>query len=533
MTTTLERIAPFKNEPVKQFTDPAEIAAMEAALTRVKQRFGQFYPLIIDGKSVEAERRITSINPAAPSEIVGSVGSARKEQVEEAIAAADRAFETWKQRPAHGRADLLFKAAARLREQRFDYDALLVYEVGKSWVEADADLAEAIDFLEFYGREMLRYAQPQPVTPIAGEENELVYIPLGVGVVIPPWNFAAAIMIGMTAAAIVTGNSVILKPSSDAAIIAAWFANLMHAVGLPPGVLNFVPGSGGEIGDFLVTHPKIRFISFTGSKEVGLRINELAAKHEKGQRWIKRVVAEMGGKDAIVVAGDADLDAAVEGVAVSAFGFQGQKCSACSRAIVDAAVYDAFLEKLRARVAKITVGNPADRRTFMGPVINAKALESISRYIETGKSEGRLITGGKKSPGDGYFLEPTVIADVTPGAVIAQEEIFGPVLAVIKARNFDHAMEIANDTEFGLTGSLYTKDEKKIERAKDEFFVGNLYFNRKSTGAMVGGHPFGGFNMSGTDSKAGGRDYLLLYLQAKTISRRTGDSSGGREGQGE
>jgi 1-pyrroline-5-carboxylate dehydrogenase len=408
-----------------------------------------------------------------------------------------------------------------LRERRFDYDALLVYEVGKSWPEADADIAELIDFLDYYAHESLRYAQKQPIVPMEGEENELVYIPLGVGAVIPPWNFAGAIMGGMTAAAVVTGNTVVLKPSSDSAVVAAWFVDLLHEAGVPGGVVNFIPGSGSEIGDLIVGHPQVRFISFTGSKEVGLHINELAAKTAPGQKWIKRVVAEMGGKDSIVVAGDADVDAAVEGVAVSAFGFQGQKCSACSRAIVDASIYDEFVEKLRARVARMTVGDPTDQKNYMGPVVNAAALKSISEYIDVGMHEGRLVSGGKRVGDTGYFLEPTVIADVAPDARIAQEEIFGPVLAVVKAADFDDAMKIANNTEFGLTGSLYTSDEKKIARARDEFFVGNLYFNRKSTGAMVGAHPFGGFNMSGTDSKAGGRDYLLLFMQGKSISRST------------
>jgi 1-pyrroline-5-carboxylate dehydrogenase len=343
-----------------------------------------------------------------------------------------------------------------------------------------------------------------------------------VGVVIPPWNFAFAIMAGMTSAAVVTGNTVVLKPSSDSAVIASWFVDLLHEVGVPNGVVNFVPGAGSVIGDAVVDHPLTRFISFTGSKEVGLRVNERAAKTQLGQKWIKRVVAEMGGKDSIVVAGDADLDAAVEGVAVSAFGFQGQKCSACSRAIVDASIYDEFVEKLKHRVATITVGDPSEKTNWMGPVVSERAMQTISRYIETGKREGRLIIGGERAGENGYFLQPTVIADVAPDAVIAQEEIFGPVLAVIKARDYDHALEIANNTEFGLTGAVYSKDERKLERAKDEFFVGNLYLNRKCTGALVGGNPFGGFNMSGTDSKAGGHDYLLLFLQAKSISLKAG-----------
>ncbi|HZY96512.1 MAG TPA: L-glutamate gamma-semialdehyde dehydrogenase [Candidatus Cybelea sp.] len=513
-------VAPFTNEPVNDFSDPADVAAMKAALQSVQRDFGKSYPLVIGGRKIETEKKIRSLNPANPDQVIGLTSSASKDQAIEAIDAAARAFESWKHLTLPERAGYLFKAAELLRKRRFEYDALLVYEVGKSWIEADGDIAEAIDFMEFYAREALRYARPQPVVPFDGEQNELIYIPLGVGAVIPPWNFAGAIMIGMTSAAIVSGNTVVLKPSSDSAVIAAWFVDLLHEVGVPDGVVNFVPGSGGEIGDVIVSHPAIRFISFTGSKEVGLRINELAAKPRPGQKWIKRVIAEMGGKDSIVVAADADLDAAVEGVAVSAFGFQGQKCSACSRAIVDEKVYDEFVSKLQRRVSGITVGDPSDPKNYMGPVVNEGALKSIERYIDKGRTEGRVIFGGKRVGERGYFLEPTVIADVAPDATIAQEEIFGPVLAVIKAKDFDDAMRIANNTEFGLTGSLYTSDEKKIERAREDFFVGNLYFNRKSTGAMVGVHPFGGFNMSGTDSKAGGHDYLLLFMQAKSISRK-------------
>ncbi len=520
MTTTIEQIKPFQNEVIKSFQDPADQAAMQAALAAVKREFGKTYPLVINGEKITTEKSIPSINPSNPDEVIGQVSAATKDLANKAIEAACTAFETWKKTTPQERAGYLFKAAQLLRDRRYHYDALLVYEVGKSWPEADGDIAEAIDFLEFYAREALRYAEPHPVVPIAGEKNEMVYIPLGVGAVIPPWNFAGAIMIGMTSAAIVTGNTVVLKPSSDSAVVAAWFVDVLHEVGVPKGVVNFVPGSGSEIGDLIVGHPKIRFISFTGSKEVGLHINELAAKPQAGQKWIKRVVAEMGGKDSIIVAADADVDAAVEGVAVSAFGFQGQKCSACSRAIVEESIYDEFLEKLKGRVAKMTVGDPTDVKTYMGPVVNEKAMKSIAEYIEVGKKEGRLISGGKRVGEKGYFLEPTVIADVAPDARISQEEIFGPVLAVIKAKNFDDAMQIANNTEFGLTGSLYTSDEQKIKNAREDFFVGNLYFNRKSTGAYVGAHPFGGFNMSGTDSKAGGRDYLLLFMQAKSISRK-------------
>ncbi|MEO6989943.1 MAG: L-glutamate gamma-semialdehyde dehydrogenase [Candidatus Baltobacteraceae bacterium] len=524
-------MAPFHNETIRSFASQAERASIEAALARATEALGRHYPIVVGAERLETDKRIESRNPARPSDVVGTVGSASLHQATAAIEAAARRFETWRHVPAAQRAEYLFRAAELVRQQRDDFNALLILEVGKSWVEADADTAEAIDFLEFYAREALRYANPSPLTPIAGEENRLEYIPLGVGIVIPPWNFAFAIMAGMTTAALVAGNTVVLKPSSDSPVIAARFVDLLHEAGLPAGVVNFVPGSGRTIGDALVAHPKTRFVAFTGSKEVGLHINELAAKPQQGQIWIKRVVAEMGGKDSIVVAGDADLDLAVEGVAVSAFGFSGQKCSACSRAIVDASVYDEFVTRLGERVKKIVVGDPADGATYMGPVINEAAMHSILSYAEKGVAEGgRLIAGGKRAAGEGYFVEPTVIADVAPEATISQEEIFGPVLAVIKANGFDDALAIANNTEFGLTGSVYSKDEAKLDQARDEFHVGNLYFNRKSTGAFVGGHPFGGFNMSGTDSKAGGYDYLMLFTQAKTVSKRLDASSGGRAG---
>jgi len=518
---TLEKIAPFTNEDIRSFADPADVASIEAALDAARAALGQHYPVVIGGKERESAAQIVSRNPAHPSEVVGTVGSASLEQATLAIETAASAFESWRRVAPADRAKVLFDAAAAVRRRRDEFNALLVLEVGKSWIEADADTAEAIDFLEFYAREALRYANPPALTPIAGEDNRLEYIPLGVGVVIPPWNFAFAIMAGMTTAALVAGNTVVLKPSSDSPIIAAVFVQLLHDAGLPPGVVNFIPGSGRTIGDAIVAHPKTRFVAFTGSKEVGLHINELASKTQPGQIWIKRVIAEMGGKDSIVVAADADLDAAADGVVASAFGFQGQKCSACSRAIVDASVYDALEKKIVERVAKISVGDPAQRGVYMGPVINEGAMNTILGYVEKGTAEGgRLIAGGKRAPGEGYFVEPTVIADVAPNATISQEEIFGPVLALIKAKDFDDALAIANNTEFGLTGALYSRDEAKLERARDEFYVGNLYFNRKCTGAMVGGHPFGGFNMSGTDSKAGGYDYLMLFTQAKMISKK-------------
>jgi len=394
----------------------------------------------------------------------------------------------------------------------------MILEVGKSWAEADADTAETIDFCEFYGREALRYAGPQPLVRIPGEDNELRYIPLGVGAVIPPWNFPCAIMAGMTTASLVTGNAVVLKPSSDSPAVAAFFVEILREAGLPPGVVNFVTGSGAKVGNALVEHPKTRFVAFTGSKQVGLHITEQAARPRPGQIWIKRVIAEMGGKDFIIVDDDAHLEAAVKGVVASAFGYQGQKCSACSRVIVHERVYPAFVERLVHKTREIRVGPTTDPANFMGPVINESAFSKILNYIEIGKREGKLIQGGHPLPGEGFFIPPTIVADVDPKARIAQEEIFGPVLAVIRARDLDDAIRISNDSEYGLTGAIYCRDSRHISRAKEECHVGNLYINRKCTGALVGVHPFGGFNMSGTDSKAGGRDYLLLFTQAKSIS---------------
>jgi 1-pyrroline-5-carboxylate dehydrogenase len=510
---------PFRNEPVRTFADGASRAGMVAALGRVRAAFGFTYPLVIGGERILAPGTIPSRNPSRPAEIVGDVVAATPQDVYDALDIATEAFAAWSRTPVAERASLLFRAAAAVRERKDRFNALMILEVGKTWVEAEADTAEAIDFLEFYGREALRLANPRPLVPSPyAEDNQLRYLPLGVGAVIPPWNFALAILAGMTAAALVTGNTVVLKPSPDAAVVAAHFVDLLHELGLPPGVLNFVPGDALTVGETLVADRRTRFVAFTGSKAVGLRINEVAAAAVPGQKWIKRVIAEMGGKNAIVVAGDADLDAAVAGVVASAFGFGGQKCSACSRAIVDAAVYDRFVPALAARTAALRVGDPADPAVDVGPVINARAFERIFDYLEAGRAEGRFITGGGAVRGDGYFVEPTIIADVVPAARIAQEEIFGPVLAVIRADDFEDALTIANGTEYGLTGAVYTRDPARIARAQDEFFVGNLYINRKCTGALVGVHPFGGFNMSGTDSKAGGYDYLLQFLQAKSIA---------------
>jgi len=513
-------VAEFTNEPFIDFSKAENRKKMEAALAKVKSEFGHEYPMWIGGKKVVTAGKRKSTNPSRPSEVIGVFQDASKEQAIEAIEAANKYFDTWKKVPAQERVKCLFKAASIVRERKYELNALVCYEVGKTWIEADADIAETIDFCEFYGREMLRLAEPQKLVPMRGERNYLVYIPLGVGAVIPPWNFPCAIMAGLVVASLVTGNTVVLKPASDSPAIAAKFVDILFEAGVPKEALQFVTGSGGAVGDTIVQHPKTRYIGFTGSKEVGLRIAELAAKPSPGQIWIKRTVLEMGGKDGIVVDEEADIDAAVEGTAQAAFGYQGQKCSACSRVIVSAKVYDTFLNKLVERTKKIKVGPSDDPNNYMGPVINETAMKGILDYIEVGKKEGRLVAGGGRAAGDGYFVEPTIIADLDPKARLAQEEVFGPVLAVIKAKNFDNAMEIANNTEFGLTGSVYTKNPAKIRRAEEEFHVGNLYLNRKCTGAMVGAHPFGGFNMSGTDSKTGGKDYLLLFLQAKAVAEK-------------
>jgi 1-pyrroline-5-carboxylate dehydrogenase len=513
----------FRNEPFTDFSKEENAQAMRNALEKVKRELGREYPLVIGGERITTESKLDSFNPANRTELVGRFSKATKELANQAVEAAAEAFKTWRNTPAQERAALLFRLAEILRERRHEFSAWMIYEVAKTWPEADADTAEAIDFCEFYGREMLRYSGEQPVFQIAGEESGLEYIPLGVGAVIPPWNFPLAIMAGMTLASVVTGNTVVLKPSSDAPAIAFKFFELLEEVGLPPGVVNFMTGSGAEVGDVVVDHPKTRYVAFTGSKEVGLRINERAAKVQEGQIWIKRVVAEMGGKDAIIVADDANLEDAATGVVQAAFGFQGQKCSACSRAIIDARVYDEMIEKIVDRTAKINMADPSVPATTMSAVINEKAFKTINSYIEKGKSEGgRVVAGGGSDGEQGFYIEPTVIADVKPGDTVEQEEIFGPVLALIKANDYDHALQIANDTQFGLTGAVYSADDAKLQRARKEFHVGNLYLNRKCTGALVGVHPFGGFNMSGTDSKAGGRDYLLLFMQAKVAAEKVG-----------
>jgi len=510
----------FRNEPLTDFSRPENKAAMEAALKKVKSELGRRYPVVIGGERIGTGDTFRSVNPAHTNELVGEFTKGTKEMAVRAVETAAGKFEEWKWVDPCERARYLLKAAAIMRRRKFELAAWMVMEVSKNWVEADAGVAEAIDFLEFYAREMMRLALPQPVTPYTDEENELYYIPLGVAAVIPPWNFPCAILVGMTSAALVAGNTVVLKPASTAPTIGYKFFEIMEEAGLPAGVLNFLPGPGGAIGDTIVDHPRTRLIAFTGSKEVGLRISERAAKLNPGQIWIKRTILEMGGKDFILVDDSADLDDAADGIVTSAYGFQGQKCSACSRVIAHEKVYDSLLDKVVDRARRIKVGPPEDQGNYMGAVVDQSAFDKIMEYIEIGRGEGRLMLGGQRGQEGGWFVEPTIFFDVAGDARIAQEEIFGPVLALVRCSDFDEGVRIVNSTEYGLTGSLYSHNRHHLERGRRELHVGNLYLNRKCTGALVGAQPFGGFNMSGTDSKAGGRDYLLLFTQAKSVAER-------------
>src|SRR3984957_2429383 len=513
-------LSEFRNEPYADFSDAANRRGMETALQKVHSEFGRASQMGIGGGSISTGAKLTSVNPSNTKEVVGVHHKTTRDLAKRAVEEAHAYFPEWSRTPATERIRMLLDVARILRVRKFEFNAWLVSEAGKTWPEAEGETAEAIDFCEYYAREMERLAAPQPTVQLPGERDEMMYIPLGVGVVIPPWNFPLAILAGMTAATLVTGNTAIIKPSSETPTIAVKFAEVLLEAGFPKRSFTLLTGSGAAVGDTLVEHAKTRFVAFTGSRDVGLHINELAAKTQPGQIWIKRVVAEMGGKDAIIVDGECDLDKAVEGVLASAFGYQGQKCSACSRAIVDAKIYDEFLAKLTAKAKHLKVGPTDDPSNYMGPVISESARKTILGYIETGKGEGRLVAGDSEAPEGGYFISPTIIADVDSKARIFQEEIFGPVLAVTKSENFEHGLELANDTQYGLTGAVFSNDPQHLKDAKERFHVGNLYLNRKCTGAMVGAHPFGGFNMSGTDSKAGGPDYLLLFLQGKSVATK-------------
>ncbi|MDM5191812.1 L-glutamate gamma-semialdehyde dehydrogenase [Bacillus hominis] len=511
-------VVAYKHEPFTDFSVEANKLAFEEGLKKVESYLGQDYPLIIGGEKITTEDKIVSVNPANKEELVGRVSKASRELAEKAMQVADATFQTWRKSKPEMRADILFRAAAIVRRRKHEFSAILVKEAGKPWNEADADTAEAIDFMEYYARQMLKLKDGIPVESRPIEYNRFSYIPLGVGVIISPWNFPFAIMAGMTTAALVSGNTVLLKPASTTPVVAAKFMEVLEEAGLPAGVVNFVPGNGSEVGDYLVDHPRTRFVSFTGSRDVGIRIYERAAKVNPGQIWLKRVIAEMGGKDTIVVDKEADLELAAKSIVASAFGFSGQKCSACSRAVIHEDVYDYVLNRAVELTKELTVGNPDAKDINMGPVNDQAAFDKVMSYVAIGKEEGKIVSGGEGDDSKGWFIQPTIVADVAEDARLMKEEIFGPVVAFCKAKDFDHALAIANNTEYGLTGAVVTNNRDHIEKAREDFHVGNLYFNRGCTGAIVGYQPFGGFNMSGTDSKAGGPDYLALHMQAKTTS---------------
>ncbi|MEA2641090.1 MAG: 1-pyrroline-5-carboxylate dehydrogenase [Chloroflexota bacterium] len=513
-------VVDFVNEALTDFSQPESREAFAHALAQVDGEIGREYPLVIGGERVTTGEWIESLNPSAHAQVVGRVARAGPAEADRAVHAAEKAFEGWSRVPASERARVGLRAAAVMRRRRHELSATMVLEVGKSWIEADADTAEAIDFLEFYSRHAALLGAPQPLTMLRGTDNELLYLPLGVGLAIPPWNFPLAIATGLVSSGILAGNAMVFKPASVAPIIAAKIVEVFEEAGLPAGVLNFLPGPGDTVGDRLVADARVRFVNFTGSRDVGVHINELAAKVQPGQKWLKRVVAEMGGKDAIVVDQSADLELAASGIVASAFGFQGQKCSAASRVIADVHLYDELVERVARRTEALRVGPAREQSTDVGPVVDRSQYRKVVEYIGIGRGEGRVVAGGEADDSTGYFVQPTVIADAAPDSRIMQEEIFGPLLAMCRASDFDEALAIANGTVYGLTGGVYARDPMKLAQARRELHVGNLYFNRKITGALVGVEPFGGFNMSGTDSKAGGDEYLKLFMQAKVISEK-------------
>src|ERR671911_303729 len=496
-------LIPYRNEVYLDWSEKGNVEAMQAALKDVGSRLDRTYPAIIGGERVETDGEIVSVNPADPSQVVGRTASATEREADMALDTATRAFETWRRTAPEARARILLRASAIMKRLKFELLAWEAYEGGKPWFEADAQVAEAIDFLEYYAREMLSLKDGVEIYSIPGEESRYTYQPMGVGVIIAPWNFPTAILTGMSSAAIVAGNTIVMKPSEFTSVIGAVVAEIFEEAGLPEGVLNFVPGYGSEGGDYLVEDARTRFISFTGSMKTGLRINELAARQIQNQRWVKRVIAEMGGKDAMVIDDSADLDSAASDIVKSAYGYSGQKCSAASRAILHADVYDEVLDKVVENAKALKIGVPAEggADVNVGPVISEPQFEKVSNYVNAGKREGERVLG--EDPGDpqsGYFVSPTIF-EVERDATVAREEIFGPVLSVIKARDFDEALRVANDSPYGLTGGVYSK-------------------NRDNPGPLVGVQPFGGFGMSGTDSKAGGPDSLPLHMLARTVVER-------------
>lgn len=514
---------PFRNEPPADFARDATRREFVSALERVREQLGRHWPLMIGGMPIDTQARLTSLDPSHRQRVVGTCAAAEPQHAAQAVAAALKAQPAWHALGAQERAALVRRVAQLMRERRYELAAWQVFEVGKGWREADADVCEAIDFCEFYARDALALMASAGVD-IPGEENRFEYLPRGVAAVIAPWNFPLAILTGMTVAALVTGNAVVMKPAEQSPVTAALLWQICAEAGIPPGVLHYLPGRGEVAGAALVEHPQTAVIAFTGSRAVGLAIHRRAAEvSAAGAPLVKRVIAEMGGKNAIIVDDDADLDEAVLGVVKSAFGYQGQKCSACSRVIVHAAVYETFVGRLVEAAGSLRLGPAEDPGSNVGPVIDEEALARIRRYIEIGRGEGRLVLAVDPGPWaeQGYFVGPHIFADVSPQARIAQEEIFGPVLAVLRAHSFDEAIEIANSTEYALTGGVYSRSPAHLAQARRQFMVGNLYLNRPITGAIVGRQPFGGFKLSGIGSKAGGHDYLLQFVLPRTVTENT------------
>jgi len=515
-------LSPYRPEPYSDFADPKTADAYRAALETVALLLGERAMLVVGGEHLDTEDSIESVNPAHPSDIVGTSASAGAAHVDAALEAAWGAFRGWASRSAEDRAGMIHRVGDIIAERRFEFSAWQTFEAGKNWAEAEADVAEAIDFCRYYAHQAVRMSEPVHVENYPGETNESWLQPIGAGVVIPPWNFPLAILVGMTVGPVAAGNTAIVKPASNTPLVGWQFIKVLEEAGFPPGVVNYLPGAGSKIGDALVDHPNTRFINFTGSKEIGLRIAERSAKVHEGQKWLKRSYMEMGGKDALIVDETADLGVAALDTVRSAFGFQGQKCSACSRLIVFESIHDELMDKIVEHASQLSVGPPRENHP-VGPVISAAQHRSIMAEIELGRSEGELVLGGAPiEHRGGFYIEPTIFDGVSPDSRLAQHEIFGPVLSVISVSDFDEALEVANGTEFGLTGGLHSGDESRLERARREFHVGNLYLNRKITGALVGIQPFGGFNMSGSNAKAGGPDYLRLFMEMKTVSRRIG-----------
>lgn len=510
----------FFNEPALDFSAAGNREQMKATLGEIRRKLGRSYSLIIGNKEIKTGQKLASVNPANPGDVIGYVHMASKREANLAIQAARNVSKEWAATAFEERCNIFGKAAGIMGERRFELMALEVFEVGKTWREADGDIAEAMDFCRYYAQQMRRLGNDLQLSFVAGEDSIYHYRPRGVGVVIAPWNFPLAILCGMVTGAAITGNTVIMKPSGQSPVIAAWFMEILREAGLPPGVVNFLPGPGKDVGDYLVESPDVDFIVFTGSRDVGLRIINKAGQRVPGQKSVKRVIAEMGGKNAIIVDSDADLDEAITGTLYSAFGYQGQKCSACSRVIVLEENYDKFISRLIEGAKSLRVGTPEDPGSYLGPVIDQESCKRIMDMIETGKNEARLAFQSR-IPSEGYYVPLTIFTDVNPGSRIAKEEIFGPVLSVFKVKDIDEALKVANSTEFALTGGIYSRSPANIERARREFEVGNLYINRGITGALVGRHPFGGFKMSGVGSKAGGPDYLLQFVEPRTVTENT------------